>query len=139
MVYTSLFNLYLYFCQKREAMLINELSKKTGITVHTIRFYEKCGLIKGERNDAVTSNNYFHYKDETVERLEFIKEAKSVGFTISEISQIITAWYGDKYSKSDKIALLDEKLTSLEKKIIEIMEMKKLITQFKQDVLNDEC
>lgn len=120
-------------------MLINELSKKTGITVHTIRFYEKCGLIKGERNDAVTSNNYFHYKDETVERLEFIKEAKSAGFTISEISQIITAWYGDKYSKSDKIALLDEKLTSLEKKIIEIMEMKKLITQFKQDVLNDEC
>ena len=120
-------------------MLINELSKKTGITVHTIRFYEKSGLIKGERNDAVTSNNYFHYKDETVERLEFIKEAKSVGFTISEISQIITAWYGDKYSKSDKIALLDEKLTSLEKKIIEIMEMKKLITQFKQDVLNDEC
>jgi MerR family Zn(II)-responsive transcriptional regulator of zntA len=120
-------------------MLINELSKKTGITAHTIRFYEKSGLIKGERNDAVKSNNYFHYNEETVERLEFIREAKSVGFTISEISQIITAWYGDQYSKSDKLTLLDEKLASLEQKIIEIKEMKKLINQFKQDVLNDEC
>ena len=120
-------------------MLINELSKKTGITAHTIRFYEKSGLIKGERNDAVKSNNYFHYNEETVERLEFIREAKSVGFTISEISQIITAWYGDQYSKNDKLTLLDEKLASLEQKIIEITEMKKLINQFKQDVLNDEC
>jgi MerR family Zn(II)-responsive transcriptional regulator of zntA len=120
-------------------MLINELSKKTGITAHTIRFYEKSGLIKGERNDAVKSNNYFHYNEETVERLEFIREAKSVGFTISEISQIITAWYGDQYSKIDKLTLLDEKLASLEQKIMEIKEMKKLINQFKQDVLNDEC
>jgi len=120
-------------------MLINELSKKTGITVHTIRFYEKSGLIKGERSNTVTTNNYFHYGEDTVEKLEFIKEAKSVGFTISEISEIIIAWYGDKYSKMDKLKLLDEKLLSLEQKITEITEMKKLITQFKIDVLNDEC
>lgn len=120
-------------------MLINELSKKTGMTAHTIRFYEKSGLIKGERNDAVKSNNYFHYNEETVEKLEFIRDAKSVGFKISEISQIITAWYSDKYSKNDKLTLLDEKLASLEQKIIEIKEMKKLINQFKQDILNDEC
>jgi len=47
-------------------MLINELSKKTGITVHTIRFYEKSGFIKDHRNEQATSNNYFHYGDETV-------------------------------------------------------------------------
>ena len=61
------------------------------------------------------------------------------GNGIEENFRTNSAFFADKYSKSDKIALLDEKLSSLEKKIIEIMEMKKLITQFKQDVLNDEC
>ena len=53
-------------------MLINELSKRTGITSHTIRFYEKSGLIKGVRDENIKSNNYFHYDEETVEKLELI-------------------------------------------------------------------
>ena len=74
-----------YFC----LMLINELSKKTGISVHTIRFYEKSGLIEGKRDESVHSNNYFHYDEVTVEKLEFISDAKSVGFTIKEIAHLM--------------------------------------------------
>ena len=70
-----------YICN----MLINELSKKTGISTHTIRFYEKSGLIEGKQDESVKSNNYFHYDEVTVEKLEFISDAKSVGFTIKEI------------------------------------------------------
>ena len=61
-------------------MLINELSKKTGISTHTIRFYEKSGLIEGKQDESVKSNNYLHYDDVTIEKLEFISDAKSVGF-----------------------------------------------------------
>ena len=86
-------------------MLIHELSIKTGLSPHTIRFYEKSGLVKGKRDITVKSNNYFHYDEETVEKLEFINDAKSVGFTISEIGQIIDAWYNNKYSKKDEITL----------------------------------
>lgn len=74
-------------------MLINELSKKTGVSAHTIRFYEKSGLIEGKQDESVKSNNYLHYDDVTIEKLEFISDAKSVGFTIKEIGQIIDAWY----------------------------------------------
>ena len=120
-------------------MLINEISKKTGLSVHTIRFYEKSGLIKGIRDENNKSNNYFHYTDETTERLEFITDAKSVGFTIKEIAQIIDAWYTNNFSKKEKISILDEKLVSLEKKLKEIKDMKKLISQFKDDLLNNRC
>jgi MerR family copper efflux transcriptional regulator len=120
-------------------MLINELSKKTGISSHTIRFYEKSGLIKGMRKDDVKSNNYFHYDDETVEKLEFINDAKSVGFTINEIGQIIDAWYNNKFSKKEKLSILDDKIIALEIKLKEIKEMKKLIIQFKEDILKDRC
>ena len=120
-------------------MLINELSKRTGITAHTIRFYEKSGLIKGKRKDEVKSNNYFHYDEETVERLELIGYAKAVGFTLSEINQLIDAWYNKEFKIADKIAILDGKLASIDEKIKQLEDMKKLIAEFKADVLEFDC
>lgn len=120
-------------------MLINELAKRTDLTAHTIRFYERAGLIKGKRKEGVTTNNYFHYDEEVVDRLEFIKDAKSIGFSINEISQLIDAWYDDTYTKEEKLSLLDEKLVSIDQKIKELQEMKKKIVSFKDDVVNDRC
>ena len=120
-------------------MLINELSKKAGISIHTIRFYEKSGLIEGKRDESVRSNNYFHYDAVTVDKLEFISDAKSVGFTIKEIGQIIDAWYNRKYTKKQKLDILGDKLSSLEQKMKEIKQMTKQLLQFKDDVVNDRC
>lgn len=120
-------------------MLINELSKKTGISIHTIRFYEKSGLITGKRDESVKTNKYLHYDDVTIEKLELISDAKLVGFTIKEISQIIDAWYNQKYTKKQKLTILSDKLISLEQKMKEIREMKKQILQFKDDVINNRC
>lgn len=120
-------------------MLINELSKQTGISVHTIRFYEKSGLIKGKRDESVKSNNYFHYDTETVEKLELIRDAKSVGFTINEIAQLIDAWYNNKMTITKKIAILDEKILSIDERIKQLKGMKKLISKFKNDVILDSC
>jgi DNA-binding transcriptional MerR regulator len=120
-------------------MLINEIAKITGVSAHTIRFYEKSGLIEGKRDESIKSNNYFHYDEETIEKLEFISDAKSVGFTIREIGQLIDAWYNNRFSKEEKLNILNEKLHSLEQKMKEIKEMKKQIDTFKKDVLNDKC
>jgi MerR family transcriptional regulator, copper efflux regulator len=120
-------------------MLINELSKRTGITVHTIRFYEKSGLIKGKRDESVKTNKYFHYDEETVEKLELIRDAKSVGFTISEIGRLMDAWYNNKMTVSEKLAVLDEKLSSIDERIKQLKEMKKMISQFKKDVFDNDC
>ncbi|MFM6977063.1 MAG: MerR family transcriptional regulator [Sphingobacteriaceae bacterium] len=120
-------------------MLINELSKKTGVSTHTIRFYEKSGLIEGKQDESVKSNNYYHYDEIAIEKLEFISDAKSVGFTIKEIGQIIDAWYNGKYTKEQKLDILNDKLISLEQKMKEIKEMQKQLLDFKEDVLKDRC
>ena len=125
----------LYLC----FMLINELSKRTGITAHTIRFYEKSGLIKGKRDERVKSNKYFHYDEETVEKLELVRDAKSIGFTISEIGQLMEAWYNNKMTVAEKISVLDEKLLSIDDRIKQLKEMKKMISHFKKDVIKDAC
>jgi MerR family transcriptional regulator, copper efflux regulator len=120
-------------------MLINELSKRTGITAHTIRFYEKSGLIKGRRDENIKTNKYFHYDEETVEKLELVRDAKSIGFTISEISQLMDAWYSNKMSIDDKLAVLDEKLQSIEEKILQLQEMKEMLVEFKKSVETESC
>jgi MerR family copper efflux transcriptional regulator len=114
-------------------MLINELAKRTGVSVHTIRFYERYGLIRGRRDPAITSNNYLHYDEECVDRLELILDAKSAGFTLQEINEIIDAWYKDTYTKREKRQILERKLQALDDKIKELRQMKKII----QDCLLD--
>lgn len=120
-------------------MLINELSKRTGVTAHTIRFYEKLGLIKGKRDEQVKSNNYFHYDEEAVEKLELINDAKSIGFTLSEIAQLLDVWYNNKISIPEKLDVLDAKLQSIDEKIKHLQAMKKMIKEFKKTVEEEAC
>lgn len=120
-------------------MLINELSKRTGVSAHTIRFYEKSGLIKGKRDASVKSNNYFHYDEEAVEKIELIRIAKSIGFTISEIAELIDAWYNNQLTIAEKIAVLDKRLLAIDDKIQQLKDMKSILSQFKKDVIEDKC
>ena len=120
-------------------MLINELSKISGVTAHTIRYYEKYGLIKGIRNEKVKSNNYFHYSDDDAYKLNLIKEAKSIGFTLNEIKNILDAWFNKEFSIEHKVAILDEKQIQIDEKIKQLKEVKKLIAHLKNEVLEKDC
>lgn len=120
-------------------MLIKELSVRTGLSPHTIRYYEKCGLIRGKRKSDVKSNNYLHYDEETVEKVEIIRDAKAIGFTLAEISKVLDAWYNNKFSLEEKMAILDNKLYSIDEKIRQLKGMKRLIASFKQKIEKDDC
>jgi MerR family transcriptional regulator, copper efflux regulator len=120
-------------------MLINELSKQTGLSAHTIRYYEKFGLIKGKQNEAVKTNNYFHYDDETVYKLELIRDAKLIGFTLNEIKTLIDAWFNKKFAVTKKVAILNDKMIAIEEKIKQLKEMKKMIVAFKKEVEENDC
>jgi DNA-binding transcriptional MerR regulator len=67
-------------------MLIGELVKSTGLSRDTIRYYETRGLIDEPiRRD----NKYKEYSEETVSRLDFIREMQGLGFTLKETAQFI--------------------------------------------------
>jgi len=119
--------------------LINQLSKETGIPIATIRFYEKSGLFTGKKKNDVKSNNYTYYDDEVVDKLDLIRDAKSVGFTLSEIKELIDAWYNKKLTKTKKLAILDDKLVQIEEKIKELKAVKKQIAFLKSEVEKYDC
>ncbi len=119
--------------------LIHQLSKETGMPIATIRFYEKSGLFSGKKKDDVKSNNYTFYDDEVVDKLDLIRDAKSVGFTLAEIKELIDAWYSKRITKSIKLEILDRKLAQIEEKIKELKAVKKQIAFLKCEVEKYDC
>ncbi|MFC3799245.1 MerR family transcriptional regulator [Cohnella sp. GCM10012308] len=69
-------------------MKIQELAVETGLSVHTIRYYEKEGLLD-ERHVGRDNNNYRRYDDEAIERLKLVKRFQSVGCSLTELKQIL--------------------------------------------------
>lgn len=120
-------------------MLINELSKKTGISIHTIRFYENKGLIQGSENENVTSNNYKNYDDSHIERLEVIKEAQEAGFTLSEIKTLLEKWYGGNFTKEEQLDFFNSKIIEIETKIRQLKHAKKRLEEVRKSIEKGEC
>lgn len=69
-------------------MRIQELADKMGLTIHTIRFYEKEGLLDA-RHVRRESNNYRNYSQEAVERLRLIKNFQSIGCSLAELKEAL--------------------------------------------------
>lgn len=101
-------------------MLIGQLSRLTGFSRDTIRFYEKEGLIKVGRRQR-QANNYKDYPDDILKRLLIIKRLKGFGFTLNETSDLLAlieenmASCGIVSHKVDaKVKVIDEKIKELE-------------------------
>ena len=67
-------------------MKIGEVAKLTGIGIEALRFYERSGLLG---HPSRTQGGYRLYDHEVLERLDFIKRAQVLGFSLDEIKQII--------------------------------------------------
>jgi DNA-binding transcriptional MerR regulator len=68
------------------ALRIGEVSRRSGIGVEALRFYERRGLLG---RPARTESNYRVYDESVLERLDFIRRAQAVGFTLDEIGEIL--------------------------------------------------
>lgn len=114
--------------------LIHQLSKETGIPIGTIRFYEQSGLINGQKKPGVTTNNYAYYGEDVIDKIRFIQMAKAVGFTLSEIKEVIDAWYLKQISKPAQMAVLQKKLLQIDEKMKELKAMKQQINICLQNI-----
>ena len=84
-------------------MKISEVEKRTGITSHNIRFYEKEGLINPPRN---LSNGYREYTETDIERINCIKLLRMVDISIKDIKVCL--------EKEEKLScILDKHLKDL--------------------------
>lgn len=65
---------------------IGELARRTGVKVPTIRFYEQIGLISSPPR---TEGNQRRYDESAVERLNFIRHSRELGFDVDDIRELL--------------------------------------------------
>lgn len=85
-------------------MTVNEVSKLAGVSIRTLQYYDKIGLLKPAR---YTESGYRLYDDTGLERLQQILLFRELEFPLKEIKEIITG------SNFDKVKALDQQIELL--------------------------
>jgi len=106
---------------------IGELAKLCKVKTDTLRFYDKQGLLAPSSR---TEAGYRIYTKKDAERLRFILKAKAIGFTLLEISELLSVEL-DKSNKAcaDVKSLVDLKLADINEKIEQLNYFKSALQQ----------
>ena len=68
-------------------MTIGRIAHAAGVSIDTLRFYERQGLLAKPRRNL---SGYRTYSDEVFDRLRFIQDAKAIGFSLREIKELLS-------------------------------------------------
>jgi DNA-binding transcriptional MerR regulator len=104
---------------------INELSKHANVSPKTIRYYEDVGLLA---SPVRASNNYRLYDERDVERLRFIRSARSLDFSIEEIAQVVSTLDRQETPCNHVVELLRKHLSEIETRIQDLEKLKEELT-----------
>lgn len=96
------------------ALQIGDVAQETGLTVDAIRFYEKESLLP---RPARSAGGFRLYTGESVERLHFIQQAQTLGFSLAEIRELLLLRDEKLKACSHVRDLLRSKLESVRQKI----------------------
>jgi MerR family transcriptional regulator, thiopeptide resistance regulator len=103
-------------------MKIGELARRTGLTIATLRFYEREGLIECQRSKT----QYRHFPEESVERVQRILYLRSLNLPLSEIKNLICA---GGLAQADPV-----ELSRLEDRLAKITEQRQLLAQLELEL-----
>ena len=105
------------------ALRIGELSRKSGASVDTIRYYEREGLLK---KPARSGGGFRIYPPEAVDQMVFIQKAQGFGLTLREIKQILSCGSKGLEPCCDlTVDLFTRKIDEFEGKVRELNRMKR--------------
>lgn len=96
-----------------EAVHIGKAAKFAGVSVDTIRFYQRLGLIESATRSA---GGYRLFNGEQIADLKFVRHAQELGFSLNEIKELL-ALRQKQHTCSEVQSMLKRKLTDVSEKI----------------------
>ena len=119
---------------------IGAVSKKTGVKVPTIRYYEQIGLlIEPDRS----MGNQRRYSNNEIQQLSFIKHARELGFSLEAISSLIELQLHPDTSCKEATAIAESQLTDVRAKIKQLKtlerELKRISSGCDGEGLSGDC
>jgi len=112
-------------------LTIGDVAKQAKVRIETLRYYEREGLVASPPRSR---SNYRLYPKDTVRRVQFIKRAQELGFSLKEIKELLALRVEPAAPCADVRTRALEKITTIEEKLRALKAMKHALTQ-----LVDEC
>ena len=110
-------------------MQIAELEQRTGVNRHTLRYYEKAGLLQEVERRG---NNYRDYPEKAVERVAMVRQLNALGFSLREIREVLDALRSDSIDCEQGAVLMAEKKAAVDDKIRELKQVSALLGREQQ-------
>lgn len=99
---------------------IGDLSKRTGVKVPTIRYYEQMGLLRAaERSEG----NQRRYEKSDLERLAFIRHARDLGLSLEAIKELIALSQHREMPCAGADRIAADHLTNVREKIVQLKKL----------------
>lgn len=107
-------------------LTISRLAQLGGVNLETIRYYEREGLIP---RPPRTRSGYRIFPIDTARRLRFIKRAQQLGFSLTEIRELLTLRVKPGTKRDQIRARAEAKISDIEDKIQTLTAMKRALAQ----------
>lgn len=96
---------------------IGEVAGRAGVNIDTVRYYERAGLLP---EPPRRPSGYRAYDDSAIRRLRFIRRAKTLGFTLEEIGELLSISAQEdvraaKKAARNKLIAVDARLAELQR------------------------
>lgn len=105
-------------------MNIGQAARESGISSKMIRHYEAIGLIA---QPARSAGGYRTYSEKDLHILRFIKSARSLGFSLEQVKQLLSLWLDKERMSADVKVLALQHVSTLTRKIDELTAMRELL------------
>ena len=105
-------------------MTIGRLARRAGVTVDTLRFYERQGIIARPRR---LISGYRNYSDEDIDRLQFVKDAKGLGFSLREIRELLSMGVRSTHECGPLTRKAESKLTEMTTEIARLQRLQRTL------------
>jgi MerR family Zn(II)-responsive transcriptional regulator of zntA len=113
-----------------DCMKISDLAERSGISAHTLRYYEKTGLLSASKR---SESNYRIYSHDDLTTAKFIKRSKACGFSLAETGTLLAI----KDDKSQHVCaeakfITSKKITDITQQITQLKHMQKTLQQLER-------
>lgn len=116
-------------------MNIGAAAKASAVSAKMIRHYESIGLIPTTyRTDA----GYRIYTEKDVHRLRFVKRARTLGFSLEQIRDLLSLWQDQKRASADVKAIAEGHVADLDQRIVELTQMRDTLVHLASSCHGDD-
>ena len=106
-------------------MNIGQAAKRSGLPAKTIRYYEECGLLQPPERDA---HGYRRYETSDVQFFRLLRQARRLGFTMTECRELIDLYRDRNRSSADVANLALRRIGEIDRKIDDLQTVRRALS-----------